>query len=287
MLPIVPSGPDWQARMPMLKIPPRRSLIWLAIAFVAVMGGWAIVWVAGVHAPDLRAQVHIARAALEQTRRSHTVAYSADEITAAPYETDELKARKVLFLAKMLPLVVAENNRILKQRAAAQRTTSATHLNALALAHGLKPTHVSKTALLKRIDIVPPSLVLAQAAIESAWGTSRFARQGNAFFGERTYDPDASGLTPKRASGFKVKSFATAQASVRSYMRTLNSHQAYRALREHRAAQRATGQPLNGPELTAYLKAYSQLGGKYISMIKSTIIANRLDDFDTLVSRTE
>ena len=271
----------------MLKIPDTRIVIWLAIAVIAVMSVLASVWLGAYRAPDLQAQVKTAKAALELTRRSHTVDYSADDITVAPYDTDEFEARKVLFLAKMLPLIVAENQRILAQRAMAKRTSSPAQLNALALAHGLKPTRVSKDALLKRIDVVPPSLVLAQAAIESAWGTSRFAREGNAFFGEHTYNPDTPGIIPKRANGFKVKSFATPQASVRSYMKTLNSNRAYRALRERRAALRTMGQPLSGSDLASHLKAYSELGGVYISMVEDTIAANHLKDFDTLITLNE
>ena len=271
----------------MLKIPNRPIFIWLGAALIAAMSGLAIVWLGVYRTPDLQDQVQAAKAALELARRSHTVDYSADEITVAPYDTDEYEERKVLFLAKMLPLIVAENDRILAQRAMAQRTTSPAQLNALALAHGLKPTRVSKDALLKRIDVLPPSLVLAQAAVESAWGTSRFAREGNAFFGERTYDPDTPGITPKRARGFKVKSFATAQGSVRSYMKTLNSNRAYRTLRERRATLRTIGQPLSGPDLTSHLKAYSELGGAYISMIEGTIAANNLEDFDTLITHNE
>jgi len=271
----------------MLKFPNQRIVIWLGAVFIAVMSGLAIVWLGVYRPPDLQAQVQTAKAALELARNSHTVDYSADDITVAPYDTDEYEARKVLFLAKMLPLVVAENDRILAQRSMAKSTSSPAQLNALALTHGLKPSRVSKDALLKRIDVLPPSLVLAQAAVESAWGTSRFAREGNAFFGERTYDPDAPGMTPKRASGFKVKSFATAQGSVRSYMKTLNSNRAYRTLRERRATLRTLGQPLSGPDLTSHLKAYSELGGTYISMIEDTIAANNLEDFDTLITHNE
>ena len=268
----------------MLKIRTKHFAIRLSALPIVAVAGFAFVLADAFRAPDLKTQIETARAALELTRRSHAVNYSADDITVAPYDTDKFEARKVLFLVKMLPLIVAENDRILAQRTEVLRTSSPAQLNALALAYGLQPVQVSKNTLLKRIDVLPPSLVLAQAAIESAWGTSRFAREGNAFFGERTYDPDAPGITPRRASGFKVKSFATPQGSVRSYMRTLNSHRAYQTLRKRRAALRALGQPLSGHDLTALLKSYSELGGAYISMIKSTIDANRLDDFDTLIT---
>jgi len=253
--------------------------VWLSLFLVVLMGGFAF---AMLSSPDLNAQVEIARAALERARTAQRIDFSASDITVSPHDAEQLEARKILFIAKMLPLVAAENGRILAQRRTVEHTSSPTQRNALALAYGLKPGHASKNALLKRIDILPPSLVLAQAAIESAWGTSRFAREGNALFGERTFDPDAPGISPKRASGFKVKSFATLQGSVRSYMRTLNTHRAYQALRERRAVLRAKGLALSGWDLAHHLKAYSELGTDYISMITTTIEANRLGDFDTI-----
>jgi len=272
----------------MLNIRTKHFTIRLSALLIIATAGFIFILAEAFRAPDLKTQIDTARAALALTRQSQTIDFNADDITADPYDTDEPTARKVLFLVKMLPLVVAENDRILAQRDAARRTSSPAQLNALALAHGLKPApNVNKDALLKRIDIVPPSLVLAQAAIESAWGTSRFAREGNAFFGERTYDPDTPGITPKRASGFKVKSFVSPQGSIRSYMRTLNTHRAYQALRDRREALRALDQPLSGQALTSHLKAYSELGGDYISMIEDTIAANRLDDFDALIAQTK
>ena len=113
----------------MLKTPETRIVIRLVIAVIAVMSGLAIIWFGAYRTPDLQAQVQTAQAALELTRRSLTVDYSADDITVSPYDTDEVEARKVLFLARMLPLIVAENDRILAQRSMAQRTTSPAQLN--------------------------------------------------------------------------------------------------------------------------------------------------------------
>ena len=134
-----------------------------------------------------------------------------------------------------------------------------------------------RSLLLHRIDILPPSLVLAQAATESGWGTSRFAREGNNLFGQRTYQP-GNGIVPaQRAEGatYEVKRFGTLFASVRSYMRNLNTHSAYRELRDVRARLRRSGQELNCLALAAGLEAYSERNNDYIADVRAIIRANR------------
>jgi len=230
--------------------------------------------------PNLEAQVLVARATLQNARQTHTIrAEHRQAIPQAP-EEPQSHAQRLLFLATMLPLIAMENDRIRNQRELVKRATLPVHLSTLALEYGLKPTNVGKSELLKRVDVLPESLVLAQAAIESAWGTSRFAREGNALFGERTYNPDIPGMTPKRASGFKIKSFASAQLSIRSYMLTINNHPAYQAFRHRRATLRTLDEPLTGHVLALHLKAYSELGSVYIKRITDTISANDLSDFD-------
>jgi len=230
--------------------------------------------------PSLEAQVLVARTTLQHARKTHTTrAEHRQAIPQAPEESQS-QAQRLLFLATMLPLIAMENDRIRNQREFVKRATLPVQLITLALAYGLRTTKVDKSELLKRVDVLPESLVLAQAAIESAWGTSRFAREGNALFGERTYNPDTPGMTPKRASGFKVKSFASAQLSIRSYMLTINSHQAYQTFRHRRATLRTLNEPLTGHVLALHLKAYSELGTVYIKRITDTISANDLSDFD-------
>ena len=135
-----------------------------------------------------------------------------------------------------------------------------------------------RALLLHRIDILPPSLVLAQAATESGWGTSRFAREGNNLFGQRTYRT-GNGIVPaQRAEGatHEVKRFGTLFASVRSYMRNLNTHNAYRELREVRARLRRSGSKLDCTALAAGLDAYSERNGHYIAYVRSIIRDNDL-----------
>jgi Bax protein len=144
-----------------------------------------------------------------------------------------------------------------------------------------------RSLLLHRIDILPPSLVLAQAATESGWGTSRFAREGNNLFGQRTYRT-GNGIVPaQRAEGatHEVKRFGTLFASVRSYMRNLNTHSAYRELREVRAKLRRSGRELNCLALASGLDAYSERNNDYIADVRSIIRANDLTRANAAVLR--
>lgn len=134
----------------------------------------------------------------------------------------------------------------------------------------------------RRIDIVPPSLGLAQAASESGWGTSRFAQEGNALFGQWTIG--GKGMVPEeqRASkgDYKVAMFKTPLGSVRSYIRNLNTNAAYKEFRKRREAARAGGKPLSGSTLARTLTKYSERGADYIEDILSIIKSNRLSILD-------
>jgi Bax protein len=136
----------------------------------------------------------------------------------------------------------------------------------------------ARALLLHRVDVLPPSLVLAQAATESGWGTSRFAREGNNLFGQRTFRT-GNGIVPaNRAEGetHEVKRFGNLFESVRSYMRNLNTHEAYRELRELRARLRRGDRPLNGVTLASGLDAYSTRNDAYIDDVRAIIRANDL-----------
>ena len=254
----------------------------ITTGLVLVFGIFAFIDWTMAPAPDLTVRIKAAHKALERARNDRIVTTQLRATVLNLPDVDQADVRKALFIAKMLPLIARENARIRTQRQVVLNSPGPAQLNALALAYGLKPGHVNRIELLKRIDVVPESLVLAQAAIESAWGTSRFAREGNAFFGERTYDPETPGITPKRASGFKVKSFPSALMSVRSYMRTLNTHKAYAALRDHRAARARDGESPSGSELASHMEKYSEIGDAYVARILSTIDTNRLEGFDAI-----
>ena len=136
--------------------------------------------------------------------------------------------------------------------------------------------------LLSRIDVVPPSLALAQAAQESGWGTSRFARNANALYGQRSWGSDADGLKPAKAKrqDFRVRAFPDLLSAVRSYMHNLNSHRAYAELRQRRAQARALGAPLNALDLVGGLKSYSEEGKAYVRALSALIEGNELQSLD-------
>jgi len=137
--------------------------------------------------------------------------------------------------------------------------------------------------LVKRVDIVPPSIVLAQGAIESGWGTSRFAVEGNALFGQWSFSDKA--LKPKEQrshlGNYGLATFKTPLDSIRSYLLNLNTHPAYREFRTQRAMMRAHGIPLMGETLVHTLRHYSERGEEYTEDLLKVIRANRLDLVDS------
>ena len=141
--------------------------------------------------------------------------------------------------------------------------------------------------LKSRMDIIPTSIGIAQAAKESGWGTSRFALEGNALFGQWTWGK--KGITPLEKDnneGHKVLVFHILSASVKAYKNNLNTHKGYKEFREARAKMRQQGKKINGPDLTKYLKNYAETGEEYIKTVELIINQNSLTDFDkaTLLS---
>lgn len=263
------------------KLSPRARLL-AVVALSAGVAAFGFVTLERVIAPDVSARLTHARALLAQARSTGTVPFEGVAAKWTVPNVDQVKAQKIIFIAHILPLIAQENQRIMEQRKVLERAPSPAQIHALARAYGLNAGTATVQQLRARVDVVPASLVLAQAALESAWGTSRFAQEGHAYFGERTYDKNAPGIVPLRASGFKVKRFDNAALSVRSYLRTLNSNRAYRAFRTHRAQLRAQGKPLSGLALVPYLHSYSEIGSDYIDRVTATIRANDLEVFNTV-----
>lgn len=134
--------------------------------------------------------------------------------------------------------------------------------------------------LLVRVDIIPDSIILAQAANESAWGTSRFAKEGNNIFGQWCFD-EGCGLVPGRRAknaSHEVKAFASIDASVRSYILNINTNPAYEYFRELRAQMRYLNEELDAHALTEGLKRYSERGNMYIAELRDIIRINDLID---------
>ena len=136
--------------------------------------------------------------------------------------------------------------------------------------------------LMRRVDTVPASLALAQAAEESGWGTSRFAQEGNALFGQWT-TAEGEGLVPRRReaeASHKVRVFDELHDAVAAYLHNLNTHRAYRQFRLTRAEQRAESGRLDSVALVEDLKSYSERGEDYVASIKTIIRVNRLRQLD-------
>ncbi len=201
-------------------------------------------------------------------------------------------ARKAEFFKFLGPLIAAENRRVLSQRRRLERIAAKPALDdadsawlaRLAAEYKLEHMEGREAALiarlLRRVDVVPMSLALAQAAKESAWGTSRFAVDGNNFFGEWCFRPGC-GLVPRlRAEDRKheVEAFSSASASVSSYLRNLNTHANYRSFRMARGALRESGTPLSGLLLADGLVGYSERREDYVEEVKHLIRVNRLTD---------
>ena len=215
------------------------------------------------------------------------------------HEMPEVSLKKTVFFQTMLPLILQENERIQADRTRLRRIRTDAGLGkklsardrlwVIVLAERYKVKDESLDELLRRVDVVPPSLAMAQAAEESGWGTSRFAQDGNALFGQWTKS-QAAGLVPEdRPAGMdhKVKSFATLTQSVASYMRNLNTHRSYREFRKERALLRKSGEQLNGFDLAATLTAYSERGDKYVESVRTIINVNGLQALDGARLSTE
>ena len=135
--------------------------------------------------------------------------------------------------------------------------------------------------LMLRMDMIPVSIALAQAAKESGWGTSRFALEGNAIFGQWTWD--GQGIAPLKRDDnkkHKILKFPILRASVKAYKNNLNTHKSYSKFREKRKSLRNKKKNITGLDLTDTLKNYAQTGSEYTKILNQIITQNRLSDFE-------
>jgi Bax protein len=200
---------------------------------------------------------------------------------------ENTKKRKEFFIQIVLPLILQENNNIRLDRKrlfSIINKSNNTDLEKNWLNKKYKQYGIPSKDLLTlkvRMDEVPVSLALAQAAKETGWGTSRFAQEGNALFGQWTWSGE--GLKPKESDeneGHKVMKFNVLQASVRAYQRNLNTHQTYKEFRLVRAQLRDSGKPLDSIILSEYLTNYAETGEEYVKVLQKIINQNDLKDFD-------
>ena len=210
--------------------------------------------------------------------------------TQFPRDLNDLqstKLKKETFIKIVLPLIVAENERILADRdklLTVSKKKFTTDLEKQWIRQKLLEYKVKKgnlKELIVRMDIIPTSIAIAQAAKESGWGTSRFALEGNAIFGQWTWS--GQGIAPlDRASNknHKILKFPILRASVKAYQNNLNTHKSYSKFRQKRLALREKNKKIKGLELTETLNNYAQTGSEYTKKLNQIITQNRLMDFE-------
>ena len=219
--------------------------------------------------------------------------------TQFPKDLDELQntqLKKETFIKIVLPLIVVENERILDDRkkliilSEKKFTTDPEKqwIRQKLLEYKVKKGDIKE--LLVRMDIIPVSIALAQAAKESGWGTSRFALEGNAIFGQWTWS--GQGIAPldrESNKSHKILKFPILRASVKAYKNNLNTHNSYSKFRSKRLSLREKNKKISGLELTETLNNYAQTGSEYTKILNQIIKQNRLTDFElvSLVSSTK
>ena len=212
--------------------------------------------------------------------------------TRLPRDLDQIKtikAKKETFLQIVLPLVVAENEKIETDRnyllKVIRDNDSSEKLQWLKRKfkeYKVKDGDINE--LIEKVDIVPTSIALAQAAKESGWGTSRFALEGNAIFGQWTWD--GVGIEPLDKSndqGHKILKFPILRASVKAYITNLNTHPSYKSFREKRLMLRQSNKALSGIDLIHELENYAETGKEYTRILEQIIEQNDLQEFESVV----
>ena len=225
---------------------------------------------------------------LEDVRKTKLV--KPISLTLLPEEIKQIenvKKRKDLFIQIVLPLIISENNSIKLDRKKLfiilnKSKNTRAEKNWLAVKfkqYGVVNKDLSTLKI--RMDEIPASIAIAQAAKETGWGTSRFAQEGNALFGQWTWSGE--GIRPAAAdddSTHKVMKFKILQASVKAYQRNLNTHSTYKNFRSARAELRDNGQKLDSTILSEHLDKYAETGKVYVKILQQIIRQNNLKDFD-------
>jgi len=220
-----------------------------------------------------------------------------------PHNLTEIDAlnKKNIFISILLPIALRGNEIILEEKQSIKKiSTSNKNIDELEFFAkkykvqnykninfaNLNSSQISqiKSQLLIKVDTIPISMILAQAIVESGWGSSRFAREGNALFGEWTWQK-GMGIKPEENldANFAVKSFSDISSSLNSYLLNLNRHSAYKALRNYRFENFKDEKPINGLEAANFLSGYAEIGYKYVTKIREMIKANKLYRYDNLV----
>ena len=214
-------------------------------------------------------------------------------LTKLPKDLKKIKStnkRKDTFIKIIMPLILNENEKILNDRNKLFKILgkqSNTMGEKVWLKRRFKDYEIKGediAELKSRMDIVPTSIAIAQAAKESGWGTSRFALEGNAMYGQWTWGGD--GIEPSKKDSkkeHKILRFPKLQSSVSAYMKNLNTHRGYSEFRKERAEIREKNQIVKGIDLVVYLYNYAQTGSEYVKILKKIIEQNNLTDFDSSI----
>ena len=201
-----------------------------------------------------------------------------------------VETKKSLFFRLMAPMILMANENIIHERKVIKNSRlNSPELKKIALKYRLVKNKKNilragmRQILLEKVDILPLSLALAQAAEESGWGTSRFAKEGNAFFGQ--WDFSGNGMKPKQQrkalGNYGVARFESPLASIEGYMLNINTGNAYQKLRTLRAKIRANNNKITGLKLAGTLDKYSERGQDYIDGLRQMIRYNNLQIVDT------
>lgn len=209
----------------------------------------------------------------------------------------EINKKKAVFIAILLPIALRGNELVMEERKLmkiAFSTNNIYQIERLSKKYKVKNfkkinfsninrsgLRMIKLELLNKINIIPISLILAQSIIESGWGASRFAQEGNALFGQWTWKND-DGIKPKGNldANFSVKNFENLLESVNSYVLNLNTHPAYKELRNFRMSQYTAGKNVTGNDMANFLEKYAEIGFEYITKVKNMIKKNQLSEFE-------
>ena len=213
-----------------------------------------------------------------------------NQLTKLPKELKNIespKKRKKLFIKIVLPLIIEENLKIRFDRKKLFEILNKNNTSSRDKAwvelkfkqYGIKNNDLAKLKI--RMDEIPVSLAIAQAAKETGWGSSRFAQEGNALFGQWTWSGE--GIKPlevEKDKKHKVAKFKILKASVRAYQRNLNTHPSYKEFRIERAIQRDNNEKLDSLKLVDFLEKYAETGKEYTEVLKKIINQNSLIEFD-------
>lgn len=225
-----------------------------------------------------------------------SVIFKVYAVTHKPdFASMQVQERKEAFTKMMLPLIRATNTQVMSQRTqleklANKKTFSSDEIKCLQKLgsdyklplHDATPSKTWFVQMLMRVDILPPSLMFVQAATESAWGSSRFAVEGNNYYGMWCYSKGCGIVPRKRSPGDinEVRSFNSVQDSVDAYLANINIHSFYAKLRDIRANQRTAKKSLNSLELVEGLDRYAQTGSAYVESLSKWIKRDHLQKFD-------